>query len=83
MLFDSKSVNPELSRVVFDQLPSNGFVDILEAWIQQTCALIVLVLEQHRDEIGVDDLELAAYLDENIESHSVNSVRFVEMSLRS
>lgn len=62
VLFDSKSINPELSRVVFEQLPSNGFVDILEAWTQRTCKLIVLVLEQHRDEIGVDDLELAAYL---------------------
>src|ERR1700744_1843030 len=55
-------VDPRLHRVVAEQIPRVGKLERLAAFNNENYALFRAYLEQHRDELGVDDLELASFV---------------------
>jgi AcrR family transcriptional regulator len=61
-LVDAKQSDPELSRVMFEQMPSIDQTDLLREWNERACRAVRLALESRRDEIDVEDLEMASFL---------------------
>jgi AcrR family transcriptional regulator len=59
---DAHRVNPRLHRVLTEQVPRIGRLENVEAINQETYALIRGYLESHRDEIDIDDFDLAAFI---------------------
>ncbi|HVY98520.1 MAG TPA: TetR/AcrR family transcriptional regulator [Dongiaceae bacterium] len=55
-------VDPKLHRVLAEQLPHLGKRDDQERFGGENFALFRTYLERHRDEIRVDDLELASFV---------------------
>jgi AcrR family transcriptional regulator len=55
-------VDPKLHRVLSEQIPRVGKLEKLEAFNRENYALFRTYLESHRGELGVDDLELAAFV---------------------
>jgi AcrR family transcriptional regulator len=55
-------VEPKLHRVLSEQIPRVGKLEKLETFNRENYALFRTYLESHRDELGVDDLELAAFV---------------------
>jgi len=55
-------VDPKLHRVVAEQIPRVGKLENVERFNQENYALFRKYLEDHRDELGVDDLELASFV---------------------
>lgn len=55
-------VDPVLHRVLAEQIPRVGKLDKLEAFNRENYALFRTFLENHRDELCVDDLELASFV---------------------
>jgi AcrR family transcriptional regulator len=55
-------VDPKLHRVLAEQIPRVGKLEKLEAFNRENYALFRTYLESHRDELGVDDLELASFI---------------------
>ncbi|HVI58539.1 MAG TPA: TetR/AcrR family transcriptional regulator [Luteimonas sp.] len=55
-------VDPRLHRVLAEQIPRVGKLEELETFSRENFALFRAYLEQHRDELRVDDLELAAFV---------------------
>jgi len=55
-------VEPKLHRVLSEQVPRVGRLEKLETFNRENYALFRTYLERHRDELGVDDLELAAFV---------------------
>jgi AcrR family transcriptional regulator len=55
-------VDPKLHRVLAEQIPRVGKLEKLEAVNRENYALFRTYLESHRDELGVDDLELASFV---------------------
>jgi len=55
-------VDPKLHRVVAEQIPRVGKLENVERFNQENYALFRNYLEDHRDELGVDDLELASFV---------------------
>jgi AcrR family transcriptional regulator len=58
----AKRAEPELSRVLLQELPQIGQVDVLSDWNERACQLVEFALAARRDEIDVDDLEMAAFM---------------------
>jgi AcrR family transcriptional regulator len=56
------SVDPKLHRVLTEQIPRVGKLEKLDAFNRENYTLFRTYLESHRDEIRVDDLELAAFV---------------------
>ena len=68
-------VDPKLHRVLAEQIPRVGRLEKAEAFSRENYALFRSYLEDHRDELGVDDLELAAFVCvTSIESLTHNAV---------
>lgn len=55
-------VNPKLHRVLAEQIPRVGKLEKAETFSRENFALFRAYLENLRDEIGVRDLDLAAFL---------------------
>jgi AcrR family transcriptional regulator len=55
-------VDPKLHRVVAEQIPRVGKLENVETFNRENFALFRSYLETHRDELGVDDLELASFV---------------------
>jgi AcrR family transcriptional regulator len=55
-------VNPKLHAVLSEQIPRVGRLENIEANVREGYALVRGYLEAHRDEIGVADLDLAAFV---------------------
>src|SRR5262245_22071607 len=59
---DAHRVNPELHRVLAEQVPRTGRLENIEAIQRDACTLVRGYLEAHRDELGVADLDVAAFI---------------------
>jgi AcrR family transcriptional regulator len=55
-------VDPGLHRVLAEQIPRVGELATLETFDRENFALFRGYLERHRDELRIDDLELAAFV---------------------
>jgi AcrR family transcriptional regulator len=55
-------VNPRLHRVLAEQIPRVGKLEKLEGFNRENYTLFRTYLESHRDELRVDDLELASFV---------------------
>ena len=55
-------VDPKLHRVLAEQIPRMGKLEKVETFNRENYALFRAYLESHRDELCVDDLELAAFV---------------------
>jgi AcrR family transcriptional regulator len=55
-------VDPKLHRVLAEQIPRVGKLEKLEAFNPENYILFRMYLESHRDELRVDDLELASFV---------------------
>ena len=55
-------VDPKLHRVLAEQVPRVGKLENLELFNRENYTLFRTYLERHRDEIRVDDLELASFV---------------------
>jgi len=55
-------VDPRLHRVLAEQIPRVGKLENVETFNRDNFALFRNYLEHHRDELGVDDLELASFV---------------------
>jgi AcrR family transcriptional regulator len=55
-------VNPTLHRVLAEQIPRVGKLEKVAAFSSENYVLFRQYLEKHRDEIRVDDLELASFV---------------------
>jgi AcrR family transcriptional regulator len=59
---DAHRVNPKLHGVLSEQIPRVGRLENIEANVRESYALVRGYLEAHRDEIDVEDLDLAAFV---------------------
>ncbi len=55
-------VDPKLHRVLAEQIPRVGPLEQLERFSRENYDLFRTYLERHRDEISIDDLELATFV---------------------
>ena len=55
-------VDPKLHRVLAEQIPRVGRLEKLESFNRENYTVFRTYLESHRDELRVDDLELAAFV---------------------
>jgi AcrR family transcriptional regulator len=55
-------VNPRLHHVLAEQIPRVGKLEKLETFNRENYTLFRTYLESHRDELRVDDLELASFI---------------------
>jgi len=55
-------VDPRLHRVLAEQIPRVGELEALETFSRENFTLFRTWLERHRDELRVDDLELASFV---------------------
>lgn len=55
-------VDPKLHRVLAEQIPRVGKLEDVETFNRENYTLFRTYLESHRDELGVDDLELASFV---------------------
>ena len=55
-------VDPKLHRVLAEQIPRVGELEKLETLNRENYTLFKTYLERHRDELRVDDLELASFV---------------------
>jgi len=55
-------VNPRLHRVLAEQIPRVGKLEDVETFNREYYALFKNYLDKHRDELRVDDLELASFV---------------------
>lgn len=61
-MIDAHRVDPQLHKVFVEQLPRFGRLDRIHTIEEQGLALVRTYLELRRREIGVDDLEMAAFV---------------------
>ena len=55
-------VDPKLHRVLAEQIPRVGKLEKVASFNSENYALFRTYLESHRDELAVDDLELASFV---------------------
>ena len=55
-------VDPRLHRVLAEQIPRVGKLEDVGTFNRENYALFRTYLEKHRDELGVEDLELASFV---------------------
>lgn len=59
---EAHGVEPELHRVLTEQIPRTGRLENVETYNREALALFRDYLEEHRDEIRTDDLDVAAFV---------------------
>ena len=62
VMIDAHRVNPKLHRVLAEQVPRVGRLDNIQAIDREAYALVRAYLEARRDELGVADTEMAAFV---------------------
>jgi AcrR family transcriptional regulator len=62
VMIDAHRIEPKLHRVLVEQIPRVGNMEQIERVDEEAMQLVKIYLEAHRDEIGVDDLDMAAFL---------------------
>lgn len=62
VMIEAHRVDPKLHRVMVEQIPRVGNMEHIEAVDEEAIALVRAYLEAHREELGVEDLEMAAFL---------------------
>ena len=55
-------VDPRLHRILDEEVPRTGQLENVDAAVRNACDLFRAYLEAHRNEIGVADLDLAAFV---------------------
>ena len=58
----AKLDRPELSRVLFSELPSLGVLDLLQLWMQRAASALELIMSMRAAQLAPGDLGLAAHL---------------------
>lgn len=61
-LLEAKALNPELNKVLFEQLPPVEQIDVLRDWTDRAVTVVSAALEMRRDEISIENTEIAAYV---------------------
>jgi AcrR family transcriptional regulator len=59
---EAHRVNPELHRVLSEQIPRVGRLANVQAMDREAFVLVQAYLDAHRDELGLADVELAAFV---------------------
>jgi AcrR family transcriptional regulator len=62
VMIDAHRIEPKLHRVLVEQIPRVGSLEHIERIDDEAIALVRAYLEAHKDEIAVEDLDLAAFL---------------------
>lgn len=62
VMIDAHRIEPKLHRVLVEQIPRVGNMEQIERVDEEAIELVKLYLEAHREEIGVEDLDMAAFL---------------------
>jgi AcrR family transcriptional regulator len=62
VMIDAHRIEPKLHRVLVEQIPRVGNMEQIERVDEEAMQLVKIYLEAHRDEIGVEDLDMAAFL---------------------
>lgn len=62
VMIDAHRVNPKLHRVLVEQVPRVGRLDNIQAIDREAYALVRTYLEAHRDELGILDTDMAAFV---------------------
>lgn len=60
--FEAKRLEPELSKVLFEELPPIGQVDVMKEWMDNACAVVLVALQMRADDVRPKNLELAAFV---------------------
>lgn len=61
-MLEAKRCEPELSKVLFEELPPVGQIDVLKEWTRRACELVSAALHQRADEVRPADLEIASFV---------------------
>lgn len=61
-LLEAKKQEPELSRVLFEELPPIGQTDVLREWTNRAVEIVQVALELRPEEIRPKNRALAAYI---------------------
>ena len=61
-MLEAHRVNPELHRACVEQLHHVGMVDQVRDVTRRAAALVRAYMEQHRDRLRVDDLDMATFM---------------------
>jgi AcrR family transcriptional regulator len=59
---DAHRVDPELHRVLAEQIPRTGSLEHVDAYNREAFGLFLAYLERHREEVCTPDLTMAAYI---------------------
>jgi AcrR family transcriptional regulator len=62
VMIEAHRIEPKLHRVLVEQIPRVGNLEHIEKVDNEAMALVRAYLEAHRDEIGVADLDTAAFI---------------------
>lgn len=62
VMIEAHRLEPKLHRVLVEQIPRVGKMELVERVDEEAEQLVRAYLEVHRDELGVSDLDLAAVL---------------------
>lgn len=61
-MLETKKQEPELSKVLFEELPPVGQTDVLRDWTRRAVEIVKLTLSIRPEEIRPSNLDLAAYI---------------------
>lgn len=62
VMIDAHRIEPKLHRVLVEQIPRVGNLEDVERMDEEAMTLVHAYLQGHRDEIVVDDLEIASFM---------------------
>lgn len=62
VMIDAHRIEPKLHRVLVEQIPRVGSLDLVERVDEEATALVRAYFEAHRDEVKIEDLDMAAFL---------------------
>ena len=61
-MIDAHRVDPKLHRVLVEQIPRIGNMEHIERVDEEGLQMVRMLLEARKDELGVEDLDMAAFL---------------------
>lgn len=62
VMLEAHRIEPKLHRVLVEQIPRIGNMEHVERVGEEAMTLVRAYLEAHRDEVGVEDLDMASFL---------------------
>ena len=62
VMIEAHRINPKLHRVLVEQIPRIGNMEHIDRVDEEAVALVRVYLEGHREELGITDLDLAAFI---------------------